>query len=116
MTVAWPGSTNILAIRQSGGYRSDTMSNNTPDKLFSMTPKEILSFIDKRCGNLPEQVPPGWYSVFTLAKEWNLSEQHTGKRLQSAVREGLMEKKSFRIATSGTAVRPVAHYRVVVKA
>lgn len=92
------------------------MSNNhTPDRLFNMTPKEILAYLDDRIGNKPETVPAGWHTIFQLAKAWNISDQHTGKRVNLAVREGLMEKRTFRVMTCGGMVRPVAHFRLVGK-
>lgn len=85
------------------------------DQLMNMTPDQILVYLRERSGNRPEEVPEGWHTIYNLAKAWNVSDQHTGQILHQAVRDGLMEKKQFRISTGGGVVRPVMHYRMIQK-
>lgn len=93
------------------------MSNNkrTEEDLLNMNPADILSFLKAKSGNQPDEVPPGWYTIHGLANAWNISGQHAGNRLNQAVRDGVMEKKPFKIATGGGMVRPVVHFRLVAK-
>ena len=90
------------------------MSNNH-DQLFNMNPKEILAYLDERLAHKPDTVPAGWHTIISLAKAWGLSDQTTGKRVNKAVRDGLMVKRVFRVVTQGELVRPVAHYRLAAK-
>lgn len=58
-----------------------------------------------------DRVPEGWKTVEQMAKELGMSYSHTGKLLRSAMKEGKVERRMFRI-TIGSFARPVAHYKV----
>lgn len=93
------------------------MSSNKriEEDLLNMNPADILTFLKAKSGNKADEVPPGWHTINGLAKAWNISGQHAGNRLNQAVRDGVMEKKSFKVSTGGGMVRPVVHFRLVVK-
>lgn len=89
------------------------MSNKkTEEELLNMKPSDILAYLDAKLGCKPDTVPEGWYTLHDLAKSWGLSDQSSGKRVNKAVAQGLLEKAMFRVSTQSSGVRPVAHYKV----
>lgn len=58
-----------------------------------------------------DEVPKGWMTVRQLMEELGLERAQTHHKLETMVRAGVAEKKSFRISV-GAYVRPTPHYRL----
>lgn len=58
-----------------------------------------------------DEVPAGWFSVAQLADQLGKSICNTSERVRKMVKNGLAERKDFRIQLEQR-VRPVPHYRL----
>jgi hypothetical protein len=60
----------------------------------------------------PDDVPKGFKTAREYAADWGVRERRTREILQSGIRDGVVEAKSFRIATGVDGrLCPVPHYR-----
>jgi hypothetical protein len=59
-----------------------------------------------------EKPGPGWFSIWDLAKKYNLSRSHTTKKVAAFMREGKMEMKKFRMILNNSP-KVVPMYKVV---
>ena len=76
-----------------------------------MESAELLKRIRDQINCKIEAPSPEWKTSRQWAAEWGLQLSQTNRFLQSALREGIMERKNFRIACDGRAHYPVPHYR-----
>jgi hypothetical protein len=74
---------------------------------------ELRKWCDLLAQNLApvDVVPPGWHTVAEIAAESGKALVTTSKRIRHYVKQGLAERKDFRIQLEQR-VRPVPHYRL----
>jgi predicted transcriptional regulator len=58
-----------------------------------------------------EKVPSGWKTRLELEEEWNFSQAYTGRKIQSLLKLGKIEKKTFKVLT-GNKIYPIPHYKI----
>ena len=58
-----------------------------------------------------DTVPPGWYPASELATKLGKSRARMGEKLSLALRDGLCERRDFRLNVNGRS-RPVPHYKL----
>jgi hypothetical protein len=78
-----------------------------------MESAELLRRIRDEIQRKVEAPPPEWKTALQWGKEWGLARAQTNQMLTSAVKNGIMEFKTFRIPMPTRASYPVPHYRCV---
>ena len=57
-----------------------------------------------------DEVPSGWLTMRAMAKKWRMSEVNARRFVAAGLREGILERKMFRIQHSAK-LYPVPHFK-----
>ena len=61
-----------------------------------------------------DEVPSGWLTMRAMAKKWRMSEVNARRFVAAGLREGLLERKTFRIQHAHK-IYPAPHFRQIPK-
>ena len=79
-----------------------------------MSTDALLKSLRAALGSVAEDVPAGWMTVRSFAAEWRMSEVNTRRFVAAGLREGILERKTFRVQHTSK-IYPVAHFRRLPK-
>ena len=85
-----------------------------------ITAEEIDASLSEFCQKLSKSpvkldiIPPGWFTVATLAVELGKAGITISERMRKMVKDGEVERKDFVIQLEQR-MRPVPHYRLIKK-
>jgi len=74
----------------------------------------MLKALRVALGSVAEEVPAGWLTVRALAIKWRMSEVNARRFVAAGLREGLLERKTFRIQQAQK-IYPAPHFRQIPK-
>jgi predicted transcriptional regulator len=63
-----------------------------------------------------DPVPAGWKTIKQISKELGKTDGHASKAVNSLMKLGLAERKSYRALISNGSGRMIPHYRLLQKA
>ena len=76
-----------------------------------MTNKELKE-LERMFGSMYEEKPDkGFFTRRELQKQWNCCESVISRRINSCLKNNLLEMKMYRVK-SGMVTRPIPHYRI----
>jgi hypothetical protein len=70
-----------------------------------------LETLRKKCIPAGEKPEPGFYTMAEYVEAWGISESRTHTLLKRAVQAGAMEKKMFKVMSSGNQLRLMSHFK-----
>ena len=80
-----------------------------------MSSSDLLNLILAARQGAADVIPPGFKNCDQWAEEWNLSPRRAQELLMEGTRNGITERKMFRVVHNDKSLRPRPYFRALKK-